>query len=133
MPLRPGCAGTRPVNFPVNLTPALRSGICCTMGAPGAAMGAAASCAPPAMRKGRHLIMETTPNTNTTMLAAVCRVCPCMLCVCDLENGREVLVHYDRACCFHVGDRVCIHYNGAMTQSIPPLISASCVECASCC
>ena len=55
LPLRPGAAGTRPVNLPVNLTPALRSGICCVMGAPGAAMGAAASCVPPAQRKGRHL------------------------------------------------------------------------------
>ena len=36
--------------------------------------------------------METTPNTNTTMFAAVCKVCRRTLCVCDLENGQEVLI-----------------------------------------
>lgn len=72
--------------------------------------------------------METTGMA--TMLATVCRVWRCALCVWDHCTNQEVIVHYDRACCFRPGDRVCIHYNGVMTRSIPPQINAFCVECA---
>lgn len=65
---------------------------------------------------------------NTTMLATVCKVECCKLCVCDMCNQQEVVVHYQNACCFHVGDCVCIHYNGIMAQSMPPQITATCIE-----
>lgn len=65
---------------------------------------------------------------TVTMNACVLRVCCCELLVCDLCTCQEVLVHTNQACCFQVGQRVCIEYNGAMTMSIPPQISASCVK-----
>ena len=61
------------------------------------------------------------------MKARILRVCPCELLVCDLCGCQEVLVHTDQACCFRVGQCVCITYNGAMTMSLPPQISADCV------
>ena len=69
--------------------------------------------------------MESTMNELVTMKACVLRVCRCDLLVCDLSSSQEVLVHTPKACCFSVGDRVCIEYNGAMTLSIPPQISAT--------
>ena len=80
--------------------------------------------------KGRMRIMET--SRDTTMCATVCQVQRCCLCVCDHCTNQEVLVHYNCSCCFHVGDRVCIHYNGVMTGSIPPQITADCIERISC-
>ena len=74
--------------------------------------------------------MET--SNNTTMCATVCRVQRCCLCVCDHCTNQEVLVHSNCACRFHVGDRVCIHYNGVMTRSIPPQTTAACIERISC-
>ena len=68
-----------------------------------------------------------------TMKARILRVCPCELLVCDLCNAQEVLVHTDNACCFRVGQCVCITYSGAMTMSIPPQISAECVKLIPCC
>ena len=68
-------------------------------------------------------------SAETTMCATVCRVHRCSLCVCDHCSQQEVIVHYDRACCFRVGQRVCIHYDGTMTRSIPPQINATCIEC----
>lgn len=62
------------------------------------------------------------------MKARILRGGCCELLVCDLCNGREVLVHTDKACCFCPGQCVCIEYNGAMTMSIPPQISANCVR-----
>ena len=62
------------------------------------------------------------------MKARILRVNCCDLLVCDLCNGREVLVHTDKACCFCPGQCVCIEYSGAMTMSIPPQISANCVR-----
>ncbi len=63
-----------------------------------------------------------------TMKARVLRVGCCELLVCDLCGCQEVLVHTDNACCFQVGQCVCITYSGAMTMSIPPQISADCVK-----
>ena len=63
--------------------------------------------------------MEETP-TLTTMTAKILRVCCCDLLVCDTCTCQEVLVHTPRACCFSVGECVCIEYSGAMTMSIPP-------------
>lgn len=70
---------------------------------------------------------------NTTMCATVRQACPCRLLVCDHATDQEVLVHTPNACCFSCGERVCIHYNGIMTMSIPPQISADCVYRAACC
>lgn len=68
-------------------------------------------------------------NMSTTMLATVRGVNRCSLSVHDQSTDQEVIVHYDCACHFRVGDRVCIHYNGVMTKSLPPQISATCIEC----
>lgn len=70
---------------------------------------------------------------NTTMHATVLRVCPCQLLVCDHCTSQEVLVHTPNACCFCVGDHVCIEYNGAMSLSLPPQISAICITKIRCC
>ena len=43
------------------------------------------------------------------------------LLVCDCENT-------DDACSYDVGDRLCIHYDGSMTRSIPPQINATCIH-----
>ena len=64
--------------------------------------------------------MESTSCEAVTMRATVLRVCPCELCVCDHENHQQVLVHTDNACCFRVGQQVCIEFSGAMTRSDPP-------------
>ena len=72
------------------------------------------------------------PSSNTSMCAAVCRVQVCCLCVCEHCMCKGFLVQTNCACRFHVGDRVCIHYNGVMTRSIPPQITAACIERISC-
>lgn len=66
---------------------------------------------------------------NTTMCATICRVCNRSLLVCDHDTNQFVVVRTNRACCFCPGDHVCIHFNGAMTNSIPPQINATCIEC----
>ena len=64
-------------------------------------------------------------NTATvTMRAVVCQVCCCCLLVCDQETGQQVRVSSPQAGCFHAGDQVCIRYNGSMTMSMPPQITA---------
>lgn len=65
---------------------------------------------------------------SVTMNARVLRVCCCELLVCDLCTCQEVLVHTNNARCFRTGQCVCITYNGAMTMSVPPQISADCVK-----
>ena len=68
--------------------------------------------------------MEETPMP-TTLKAKILRVCCCDLRVCDVCTCQEILVHTPRACCFSVGECVCIEYSGAMTMSIPPQITAA--------
>ena len=68
--------------------------------------------------------MEQTTPISTTMRAVVKQVQACCLLVCDCMTGQEVLVHSPDACHFCVCDRVCIHYSGAMTLSLPPQITA---------
>ena len=68
--------------------------------------------------------MEETPML-TTLKAKILRVCCCDLLVCDVCTCQEILVHMPRACCFSVGECVCIEYSGAMTMSIPPQITAT--------
>ena len=72
--------------------------------------------------------MEPAPNESVTMKARILRVCRCDLLVCDLCTAQEVLVHTPKACCFHIGECICIEYSGAMTLSIPPQISAVRIE-----
>ena len=72
--------------------------------------------------------MEMIPQESVTMKACILRVCCCDLLVCDLYTSQQVLVHTSDACCFRAGERVCITYSGAMTNSLPPQISATNVE-----
>ena len=72
--------------------------------------------------------METIPQEYTTLKACILRVCPCELLVCDLCTCQQVLVHTPEACCFQAGERVCVTYDGAMTRSQPPQITAQSVE-----
>lgn len=67
-------------------------------------------------------------SKSETMEARVCCVNCCDLLVCDLCTTQEVLVHTPKAHCFSVGDCVCIEYSGAMTMSLPPQISATCIR-----
>ncbi len=70
---------------------------------------------------------------NTTMNARVLEVGSDFLLVCDCSMGQKVLVQTPQAQCFCVGERICIEYNGAMTRSIPPQITAICIWRGSCC
>ena len=69
--------------------------------------------------------METMEQT---MCAQVLQVCPCRLLVCDQDTCQQVLVHTPRACCYCPGECLCIQFDGAMTNSIPPQISAKCIR-----
>lgn len=58
------------------------------------------------------------------MFATVLQVYGCELLVRDLTTSQEIIVHTMLASCFAVGENVSISYNGAMTLSIPPQITA---------
>lgn len=62
------------------------------------------------------------------MLAIVLRVDPGSLLVRDVSNNQEVRVNTRESQRFSQGDRVAIFYNGAMTASIPPQISAISIQ-----
>ena len=64
---------------------------------------------------------------KTTMKATVIHVRHTGLTVFDHKTRQEVIVHADNTCRFHPGDRICIEYNGIMTLSLPPQISADCI------
>ena len=64
---------------------------------------------------------------TTIMHAAVLSAQNCQMTVCDRQTSQEVVVHSPCACHFRAGDQVCITYNGAMTMSIPPQITADCI------
>lgn len=70
---------------------------------------------------------------RTTMCATVMQVDPQNMLVCDHSTNQEVLVHTEDACRFSQGNRVCIHFNGIMTMSIPPQITADCIRLIGCC
>ena len=59
-----------------------------------------------------------------TMCATVLCVQNGSLLVCVHCTRQQVLVHTAGTSCFRAGDRACIRYNGTMTNSIPPQISA---------
>ena len=71
---------------------------------------------------------STPTTTATTMTARVLEVRCDSLLVCDCSTCQQVQVNTANACCYQVGDCLCIHYNGAMTNSIPPQISATCIH-----
>lgn len=71
---------------------------------------------------------STPTTTATTMTARVLEVRCDSLLVCDCSTCQQVQVNTATACCYQVGDCLCIHYNGAMTNSIPPQISATCIH-----
>ena len=71
--------------------------------------------------------------SETTMRAQVVEVQEDALLVCDQSTGQQVQVHTSCAHCYAAGDHICIHYNGAMTNSIPPQISADCIHKVSSC
>ena len=77
--------------------------------------------------------MDCTKNHPVTLTARVLEVNCCDLLVCDCDNHQKVLVHTDNACRFCVGDIICIRYNGVMTMSIPPQISAKDISRGPCC
>lgn len=62
------------------------------------------------------------------MLAIVLRVGRNSILVRDLSNNQEVQVNMRNTQNISVGDRVAIFYNGTMTTSIPPQISALSVQ-----
>lgn len=64
----------------------------------------------------------------TTMHAVVRQVGCDHLLVCNCETNQEVLVYTDSACCFRPCDHVCICFNGVMTMSIPPQITAESIK-----
>ena len=78
------------------------------------------------------MMREVLNMESVTMKACVLQVNDCDLLVRDCSTKQEVVVHSDRACRFSVGDTVCIMYNGAMTMSIPPQISAMNIRKISC-
>lgn len=68
---------------------------------------------------------DCTTTTPTTMTARVMEVSCNSLLVCDQSTCQQVQVNTSNACCYRVGQCLCIHYDGAMTASIPPQISAT--------
>ena len=71
-------------------------------------------------------------NLPTCICACVCQVQDCALLVCEHCTSQEILVHTPRACCFSVGQYVCVRHTGAMTMSIPPQVTALSVTPAQC-
>ena len=59
-----------------------------------------------------------------TMCAVILEISDDRLLVRDSRTRQEVVVNIPCSCNFSVGDRVRISFNGAMTMSIPPQISA---------
>ena len=62
---------------------------------------------------------------TTTMTARVLEVGSGFLLVCDQSTCQQVQVNTSSACCYRVGQCLSIQYDGAMTASIPPQISAT--------
>lgn len=58
---------------------------------------------------------------QATVLSVTCN----SLLVLDNRTRQTVRVHYPDSCRFRRGNRVCIRYDGVMTMSIPPQISAT--------
>ena len=73
-------------------------------------------------------------TNHVIMYAQVLEVSTDYLLVEDLYTNQTVQVNTSCACHFCPGDRVCVHYSGAMTMSLPPQISAITIcHTSSCC
>lgn len=59
-----------------------------------------------------------------TMCAVILEISDRRFLVRDSKTDQEIAVNTRCNCNFRVGDRIIIVYNGAMTRSIPPQISA---------
>ena len=68
------------------------------------------------------------PVRPTTMNATVLRVEPNGLLVRDASTGNQVFVNFRNTGGFRPGDTVRIAYNGVMTRSIPPQITATSIQ-----
>ena len=85
---------------------------------------------------GRQYGCGSTPNpgspcttsNSVTMRAQVLEVFCDALLVCDLSTCQQVRVNTPDACCYQVGQCLCITYNGVMTTSLPPQISATSIQ-----
>ena len=62
------------------------------------------------------------------MIATVVRQTPQGILVTDISNGDQVQVNLSGPARFAPGDRVRITYNGVMTRSIPPQITAESIQ-----
>lgn len=60
----------------------------------------------------------------TTMCATILTINRDSLLVRDNATSQEVIVNTSCVCNFRVNDRINIIYNGIMTMSLPPQISA---------
>ena len=68
-----------------------------------------------------------------TMRATVLEVRDGALLVRDHSTGQEVVCLSPCAACFRTGERICLHFSGAMTASLPPQITATCIQRLCCC
>ena len=69
---------------------------------------------------------------SVSMKACILQANQCDLLVRDCGTNQEVLVRSDYSCRFRAGETVCIYYNGVMTRSIPPQITATSIRRISC-
>ena len=69
-----------------------------------------------------------TTSNSVTMRAQVLEVFCDALLVCNLSTCQQVRVNTPDACCYQVGQCLCITYNGVMTTSLPPQISATSIQ-----
>lgn len=72
-------------------------------------------------------------NMCVTMEGTVLSVDCGDLLVRDCETCQEVTVLTEYACDFSAGDCVRVVYNGAMTRTLPPQITATCIKRIACC
>ena len=83
----------------------------------------------PAGREGHMMILydivRKGGETQMMMIATVREVRNDSLLVRNRANGQDVVVHTDCTGCFCVGDIVSILFNGIMTNSLPPQITAT--------
>lgn len=80
------------------------------------------------MQTSAHLIIINKEDEIMIMTATALRVDDRSLLVMDNRNNQEVLVHFRNARMFSPGDRISITFNGQMTHSIPPQITATSIR-----
>lgn len=73
-----------------------------------------------------------TQSSCQAFTARVLQVMEDALLVRSCRTGQEILAHTGCAGCFSVGDCVRIRFNGVMTMSIPPQITARCIRKINC-